>query len=134
MFFDLDNKPINWKLSGYSNINSERPRSNLHLAARDLLKEKYAAVLVLEEVMVPIRKGKIAYLDFYIPVLKICVEVNGEQHYKFNKFHHGTPQGFLMSQKRDRDKTEWLRVNGITVFELPFNKQDEWRDILNGSK
>lgn len=68
--------------------------------------------------------------DFFIPDLKVLIEVHGEQHYKFVKRFHKTNGGFNASKKRDKMKQEWCELNDIIYVELPFDQKDEWAKIL----
>lgn len=128
---DLDGNFHNWHLTGniaYGTTN----KSDLHLRARQILIETYPTLQILEEVSVPIRKGETLFMDFYLPLKKICCEVHGEQHYKFVQFYHNNMFNFLKSQKRDREKQEWCELNGIKYIVFPFDKKDdEWKEILN---
>ena len=89
---------------------------------------------LLEEVTINIRKSEFLYLDFYIPMIKTCMEVHGEQHYNFTPFYHANMMAFLKSQKRDRDKKSWCELNNIQYIELPYNKTDEWSELINNAK
>ena len=74
---------------------------------------------------ISVRKSEILYLDFYIPLTKIAVEVHGEQHYKFIPYYHRDILGFMKSKNRDKDKMMWCDMNGIRYIELPFNESLE---------
>ena len=125
----LDGKEYKWTLLGH-NILDNRPRSDYHKIARQLILEIYNLVLVLEEVDFKPNSSTTLYLDFYIPTYKICIEVHGEQHYKFTPFFHKTKLDFLKAQKNDRVKKDWCELNGITYIELPFNEQETWKTRL----
>jgi hypothetical protein len=128
---DLDGNNYNWQLLGNISHGSNNKKSSLHLVARELLHTVYPTLQILEEVPVTLRKGEHVYLDFYIPLTKKCIEVHGEQHYKFSRFFHHNTLGFIKHQKRDREKQEWCEVNGIDYIELPFDQQDNWENILS---
>ena len=68
--------------------------------------EIYPKLQIVEEVQVVLRNSEYVYMDFYIPLIKKCIEVHGEQHYKFNRFYHHNLLGFVKHQKRDREKKE----------------------------
>ena len=106
-------------------------KSAIHLEARNLVKRLYPTMQILEEITIYPRKGEVMYLDFYVPLLKKCVEVHGEQHYKFIPFYHNNILSFIKAQKRDRDKKEWCNLNGIQYCELPYNKINDWESIIN---
>jgi hypothetical protein len=125
---DLNNEVHSWKLSGYAiAANDMRPRSKLHLRAREILIDLFPTVQILEEVLVPITRNERSYLDFYINTLKLAIEVHGAQHYKFNSLFHTSAQDFANQRKRDQRKQEWCEYNNITYVELPYNESvEEW--------
>ena len=129
---DLNNESNNWNLQGYvTKANDTRPRSKLHLKAKNLLVELFPTVQILEEVAIPITRNEKLFFDFYINTLKLAVEVHGEQHYKFNPLFHTCAQDFANQKKRDARKKEWCEYNNITYVELPFKeKVDEWKSRI----
>lgn len=127
---DLDGNTHHWQLLGGISHGSINNKSSLHLRARDLIKKIYPTMQILEEVPIQLRKSEVLFLDFYVPLIKKCIEVHGEQHYKFNRFFHKTMLGFVRSRKRDVEKREWCTNNGILYIELPYNKQDTWENEI----
>jgi len=107
-----------------------RGKSSLHKFAKELLNEKYPTLHILEEVTVPIRKGQVAYLDFYIPLLKLAIECHGRQHFTYVRHFHKSIYDFQQHRKRDREKAEWLDINDISLIELVDGEQDLWREQL----
>ena len=96
---DLDGNASVWKIKGHIVKNNDsRPRSKHHLKARALLKEMFPTCQLIEEVSIAPRKGEVLYLDFYIPLHSLCVEVHGEQHYKFIPHYHGNMMGLYIRQ------------------------------------
>ena len=68
-----------------------------------------------------------------MPLNRTCVEVHGEQHYKFVGHYHNNALGFMKHKKRDKEKLEWCELNGIKYIELPFNESDsEWLNRITG--
>jgi hypothetical protein len=129
---NLDGDSVSWGLTGYVAKGKIHNKSSYHLQARGLLSVLHPTLQILEEVTVPIRKGQTAYLDFYLPLLKWCVEVHGEQHYKFIPYYHGNIMGFLKSQKKDKEKKEWCEINNIKYIELPYSENiEQWTNKLN---
>ena len=118
---DLDNNIRQWSLKGYISKSTATNKSSNHVTARRLLHEMFPTSQILEEVSIPLISKEILYLDFYLPLLKRCVEVHGEQHYKFIPFYHTTKLNFLKAKKRDNEKKEWCEQNSISYIELPFN-------------
>lgn len=125
---DLDNNLQTWNTNGCSPTGAAK--SSYHLAARKLLKELYPTMQILEEVPIYIRRNEIAYLDFYIPLINKCIEVHGEQHYKFIPHFHVNRMGFAKAQKKDREKKDWCELNNITFVELPYNQQPSWKELI----
>ena len=126
----LDGKTYVWSFYGQMpDISDERKRSELHLRARNILKELYPVDRILEEVYLPGSTG--LYADFWLPLRNKIVEVHGEQHYKFVPFFHGTMLNFLSSKANDNKKRQWCELNGIIEVELPFNESDEqWKSRI----
>lgn len=133
---DLDGVSHNWNLTGNMAKGRIENKSSLHLAARELIISVFPTLQVLEEVPIPLRRSDNLYLDFYLPLKRVCLEVHGEQHYKFVPFYHSNMLAFLKSQKRDREKQEWCSINGIEYISLPYNENiDEWKNrIINDTK
>jgi hypothetical protein len=127
---DLDGMISNWQLIGNISHGMMTNKSSLHLRARQILHECFPTLQILEEVPIYVKRKEILYLDFYMPLIKVCVEVHGEQHYKFNRFFHNTPMGFIKQKKRDQDKQSWCELNNIRYVELPFDQTDSWSERI----
>jgi len=132
---DFDDNIHNWppKPKNYIVQNNDmRQKSSYHLKCRDLLDEMFPTYTVMEEVPLA---GTRLRADFYIPQLKLVVEVHGEEHYKFNKFFHGSSAGWRKSLINDRRKIEWCHMNNIRHVELPYCETVlEWKERLNERK
>ena len=107
------------------------------MRARNLLKEIYNSYRILEEVKLPgstaLHRKSVLYLDFYIPSIKLGVEVHGEQHYDYNPFFHRSKADFIKGQVRDDDKINWCELNGIELITLKYSESDdEWRQRIKG--
>lgn len=131
---DLDGNSHNWLLTGNMAKGKTSNRSSLHLTARSLISDSFPTMQVLEEVPIPLRKGETLYLDFYLPLKKICFEVHGEQHYRFIAFYHNNMLNFLKAQRRDREKQEWCETNDIKYIVLGFDESEElWKERINNA-
>ena len=134
---DLDGVSHNWNLTGHMAKGRVENRSSLHLSARELIISVFPTLQVLEEVPIQLKRSEVLYLDFYLPLKKTCIEVHGEQHYKFIPFYHNNMLAFLKAQKRDREKQEWCQINGIEHISLPYSENiEEWKQriVNNDSK
>jgi hypothetical protein len=129
---DLDGLIHNWQLTGNMARGKINNRSSFHLKARELITDHFPTLQILEEVPIQLRRSETLYLDFYLPLKKLCVEVHGEQHYKFVSFYHNNMLSFLKSQKRDREKEEWCDINNIKYIVLPhYEDETQWIERLN---
>lgn len=131
---DLDGNSVNWHLTGNMAKGKVDNRSSLHLSARKIIASNYPTLQVLEEVPIPLRRNETLYLDFYLPLKKICFEVHGEQHFKFVPFYHNNILNFRKSQKRDREKQEWCELNDIKYVVLSCNDDEsEWNERVKNA-
>jgi len=121
---DLNNQWVHWKISG-SVITTVK--SQYHELARLLLKQTYPTTPILEEVSIPVRQFQTLYLDFYIPLHQMAIEVHGEQHFTYIRHFHGNYMGYLKQKTRDNNKIEWCKLNNINLVVLKYNEdKDEW--------
>ena len=128
---DLDGNNIQWHLTGYISKGKLNNKSSYHLSARDLIGISFPTFQILEEVSIPLRKNETLYLDFYLQLLKLAVEVHGQQHYEFVPFYHSNRMNFFKAQKRDLEKKEWCDLNSIKYIEFPYNETiEQWTKRL----
>jgi very-short-patch-repair endonuclease len=67
--------------------------------------------------------------DFYLPELNTCVEFDGEQHFKPNKFFGGK-SGFNETIKRDKCKNKWCDENQVELIRIRYDQIDKIKSIL----
>lgn len=126
----LDGKFYTWSLLNHRVMGDDlRPRSELHLKGRALLKQFYPTEPLLEEVYLPGSLG--LYMDFFLPNRGLVVELQGEQHYRYVAHFHQNQAGFVQSKRRDQNKRDWCKLNKFTLVELPFNEDlEQWKTRL----
>ena len=123
----LDGKIYKWQLGQYVG-NQNMNASSYHENAREILHEVFPTLQILEEVYIP---GERLYLDFYIPLKKLAIEVQGEQHEEYTPFMHKDKLGFGRAQTRDKRKAEFCRINGITlIYFYPDEDEECWKKKL----
>lgn len=66
--------------------------------------------------------------DFYLPDYNICIEYDGEQHYKSIKYFGGE-KGFSIIQKRDKIKNDFCKNHNIRLIRIKYNENID--NILN---
>lgn len=59
-------------------------------------------------------------LDLYNPELKLAIEYNGEQHYKFIPYFHKSKEAFYNLKYRDDLKKRLCKKNNIKLIEIPY--------------
>lgn len=126
-----DGKIHPWNLGCYvGNINTNA--SDLHERAREFLEKNFPAIQILEEVYIPCEG---LYMDFYLPLKKICIECMGRQHDKFSLYMHKNKMGFAQSKVRDGRKADFCQLNGIMlIYFYPDEKEELWMSKLNIQK
>lgn len=124
-FKDLENNVFTISLGQYISIDQNRPRSKLHLTARQLIRKAYPTLMLTEEVPIKIKRGKTLYLDFFLPLINTVIEVHGEQHYKYSTMFHSSAQDFMLQKKNDNSKAEWCEYNNLQLIVLPFSEDEE---------
>lgn len=78
------------------------------------------------------KTGYRLYFDFYLPKLNVCIEYNGEQHYKpINLFGRGLDiNSFCTQQNRDMIKFDYCKTNNIKLIIIPYTHQRCVKAIL----
>ncbi len=66
------------------------------------------------------RGGNNLELDCYNDELRLAVEYNGQQHYKYVPYFHSSHEAFRNQQYRDEIKRRICQDNGITLIEVPY--------------
>jgi hypothetical protein len=124
---DLEGKTRRLTLIGYTKTAA---KSSLHLQCRSLLQELYPTCSVIEELLIPINSKTNLYLDFFIPLFRIAVEVQGPQHYEKSSFFHKDIFAFAKQKQNDMSKQEFCTINNIELIKLKYDESDKWRDLL----
>lgn len=98
------------------------------------IKSAFPSFRYQKEKYVPYRNNRL-FFDFYIPELKLYIEVQGQQHYSFNKFFHKDVEDFTDQKYRDSLKTEWANEEGFKLLKLSYDivdklTQEEFRQMV----
>lgn len=114
-FIGLNGKEyrLDTRRSSYPMRTEAASPSKIQFACAQLLRRKFPVSTILEEVTLPGHKLR---LDFFIPDLKLVVEINGTQHTEFNTFFYKTRRAFLDAQARDSSKAEICEMNNWTLI------------------
>ena len=68
--------------------------------------------------------------DFYLPNYNICIEYDGEQHYRPIEYFGGEEK-FVSQKQNDNIKNDYCRDNNIKLLRIPYWKFDDIEEILN---
>lgn len=82
-----------------------------------LFKSQFANYKIVTEHYTPYRGNRL-FFDFFIPELKLLVEVQGNQHFQFNSFFHSDKKDLTQQKFRDTLKTEWADEMGYKLLTL----------------
>lgn len=90
------------------------------------------SALILEEFPAPEER---LWLDFYLPHHQLAFEYHGQQHDEFNRFFHNDKKGFEMAQERDKRKSDWCKLNDITLVVVRGNPSvEELQDAIQEAR
>ncbi len=62
--------------------------------------------------------------DFYMPAYNLCIEYDGEQHFRSIEFFGGE-KGFIQRQYNDQIKNQYCQANNIKLLRIPYFKNVE---------
>jgi hypothetical protein len=125
--YDFEGKSYQLKL--HKREYSDVGKSSGHLECRKLLKEIYPSDNVFEEIHLTPH----LIVDFLLPLRKLMVEIQGQQHFEFNKFFHGNKIKFNDQKTRDSQKREWALINNFVLLELKYEDKDNWKKLILGA-
>ncbi len=113
---NINGKLINKNVSKFRIKWNGKSASKIQFRTKQFLKRYWENHIVYEEFPVYGTKLRVDIINF---TKKIAIEVNGGQHYNYNKFFHANSRvNYLNSIKRDWQKTEWLEMNNFKLIEL----------------
>jgi len=123
-FKNIDGRTISINLAKLSTCTRESA-SKGHQTTAEALTQVFDGFAIYQEVYI----DRI-YLDFFIPLLKIVIEVDGIQHDKYTEFFHKDGSGFLKSIKRDEQKEDFCKKNGLKFIRIVTSQYKKIEDII----
>jgi len=113
---NINGKLTNKNVSKFRIKWNGKSASKIQFKTKQFLEKYWENHIVYEEFPVYGTRLRVDIINF---TKKIAIEVNGGQHYHFNKFFHANSRiNYLNSIKRDWQKTEWLEMNNLKLIEL----------------
>jgi hypothetical protein len=128
-FVGLNGNEYELPLARYKKMNMND--SKYHSIARAYLREYFPHDMLLEELPILECPSKLN-LDFFVPAIRLGVEVQGQQHYQFNTFFYKNKRDFALAKRRDEYKVEWAELNGIRLVCLKWSETEKWGDKILG--
>jgi len=116
----------------YKNVNSKlidwdgKSRSKIQFRTKQFLKKFWLRHICYEEFPV---YGTRMSVDILNATKKIAVEVQGQQHEKYNRFFHKNRLNYFYSIQRDYNKRKWLEKNSYSLIEI---NHDEIEELSEG--
>ena len=68
--------------------------------------------------------------DFYLEDYNLCIEYDGEQHYKQSRFKNSKDK-LELTQKHDRMKDDYCKKNGIKLLRISYKEKDDIEKIID---
>lgn len=125
---DHKGRETTWSFRGCRILkDATRPRSALHLEARELLKKMYSGSIIFEEVKIP---GTKLRFDFVFPARQAAIEVQGQQHFEYTPHFHKNVSEFVRALGRDQKKKEFCEINEIKLVVLRFDERHLWESQI----
>ena len=91
-------------------------KSGIQKTVKNVLYDNWFADVVFEEF--PVAGTRLTF-DVFNATRNIAVEVDGNQHYKYNKFFHSNSrQNFLSQLQRDEKKEYFCEINNIELIRI----------------
>jgi hypothetical protein len=69
--------------------------------------------------------------DFYLPDIGICIEYNGEQHYR-NIIRFGGEEELIQRTEHEKRKVKFCKHERIPIFRIPFTFKNNLEKIIMG--
>ena len=106
---------IGTKKSVFATVTKRSTASKPHRRVLQLLREIYPGFTVLEEERIECRVGgrvKNLPVDMTVKDLRVAIEVQGSQHFRYIEHFHHDADGFKQQQVRDEAKAAAIREHG----------------------
>ncbi len=71
-----------------------------------------------------LKHKRLLYYDFYLPELNMCIEYDGEQHFK-PVLNWGGDELFKELQLKDKLKNEYCKKHNISLLRLTYKDSDD---------
>ena len=92
------------------------------------LKGLYPFDKITKEYYINYKNTRLLY-DFFIPSLRVCIECQGEQHFKYVKHFHSAIEDFYAQKRRDNLKVAYCEENDLTLVYF-YDKVDKINEEL----
>jgi hypothetical protein len=113
-----------------SSNTTDKKKSKLQVRAVEVIKQLLPSTMVLEEVSVPVDRKKTLYLDIFLSIHRLALEIQGQQHglKRINFFQ--TKHQHNRQLENDDKKRQWCELNNIQLIYLNHDEEKQWEQIL----
>lgn len=122
----------NVKATNFINIGSGcpmcAPKSKGEISIREFLLENKVNFISQKTFDNCVSKNSL-YFDFYLPDFNLCIEYDGQQHFKSIPIFGGD-NALKLQMKRDKIKNDYCSDNKINLLRIPYWNFKEISDIL----
>ena len=99
------------KINACRNVRASKIQNNVY----NILEGIYGSHAILQDFIIP---GTKLSVDFFIPSFSLVIEVDGNQHDKFNSFFHNSRKDLIKQQGRDDNKEKWCQINNLIIVRV----------------
>jgi hypothetical protein len=138
--FNKNNSNFNKNNNSFNNSNNDFKQSKGEVECRRVLETLFNRLFKSQRpdfLRNPVTGGNFNLeLDCYNSDMKLAVEYNGIQHYKYNPYFHRNNEHFMNQKYRDDMKRRICKEHGITLIEVPYTVKlpDIKNFIINACK
>lgn len=85
---------------------------------------KYKKEYIFNDCINPKTNQKLRF-DFYLPGYNVCIEYDGEQHFKYSNTGWNTKENFEKVKYRDNLKNKYCKENNIKLIRIPYTDENK---------
>jgi len=95
-------------------------KSKQHVAVCNILKKLFPSARIQQDASIKVGR-KTLFVDILLPRYNLAFEINGQQHYEYNSFMHGSRYGFQKKRENDSLKRMYCEDNNIKLCVVHYN-------------
>ena len=92
--------------------------------------KKKKVTYIKEKTFPDFRGGKMRF-DFYLPNTSTLIEIDGEQHFKYNSYFYNSKKEFTHAKQNDYYKNSYALAHGYKLYRIPYWKLPDIQHYSN---